>query len=115
MKDVKHRGWAGHQPSITVGEVIGSFLALVAGLVSIIFIFAVLPRIHVQMSLSSMPSAKALVQNEIARVNNACAKGHQKECAYLQATNVSMPAGIRNANVGGVDVLMMSDDVTSQR
>lgn len=85
MKDVKHRRWAGHQPSVTVGEVIGSSFALMAGLISIIFIFAVLPWMHVQISLTSMPSAKALVQNEMGRVNNACANGHQKECAYLDA------------------------------
>lgn len=85
MKDVKHRHWAGHQPSVPASEVIGPLLSLVVGLAFIIFAFTVLPRMNINMSLSSIPSAKALVQNEIGRVNNACAKGHQKECAYFDA------------------------------
>lgn len=114
MKDVKHRRWAGHQPSVPTSEVIGSSVALLAGLAFIIFAFTVLPRMKINMSLSSMPSAKTLIQNEMGRVNNACAKGHQKECGYLQAASVSdrdMRAGFYAAKVGGVDAVVMSDDV----
>ena len=85
MKDVKNVRFPrrGQQESSRT-YALGSAIALITGMAVIIFGFTVLPKMSKH--FHGMPSAQTLVQNEIGRVNNACAKGHQKECAYLDAT-----------------------------